>query len=458
MQVLKKLKFSKSMHLFKESFKLFPAGVNSNSRAWRTSCPSYMPCTFFIKRAHGSKIWDVDGNRYIDYRLGYGPIILGHCYKSVRKAVHNAIKTSTLDGFEHKETIELAKKIQHCVPSMEMMRFANSGTEATMSAVRVARACTKKNKIIKFDGHYHGHHDYVLFSTHHMFRSEQKKYVKMATASTGVPKSISKLVIVEDWNNFEAIEKTVKKHHKDVAAIITEPIMGNASAIMPKPGYLKHLKELCEKHGIVLIFDEVKTGFRVSLGGAQKVFGVRPHMSTFAKALGNGYPIAVFGGQKDMMELIGPGKVAHGGTYSANPISVAAANATLDVLMKRNVYGHVKSYTRKLVNSIDGILSKKQIPHDIQGTSGMFQFIFTKKKHVYSYRDLSFSDKSFYAQLQYELLKRGVMLDEDVEEPLYISYSHSNSDLEHTLGAFEDSIKDALVPRTSLRIKSVMTA
>ncbi len=453
-----KLRFKKSMQLYKESLKLFPAGVNSNARAWRSSCPSFMPCTFFIKKAHGSKVWDVDGNKYIDYRLGYGPVILGHCYKPVRKAVHKVIKTSTLDGFEHKETIELAKKIQQCVPSMEMMRFANSGTEATMSAVRVARAYTKKQKIIKFDGHYHGHHDYVLFSIHHRFGSEKAKYVKMATASLGIPKPINRLVVVEDWNNFEAIEKTVKRHHKDVAAIITEPIMGNASAIMPRPGYLRHLKELCEKYDILLIFDEVKTGFRVSVGGAQELFKVRPHLSTFAKAMGNGYPVALFGGQKDIMEMIGPGKVMHGGTYSANPVSIAAANATLDELMKKKVYRHVKWYSRKMINNIDGILSHHNIPHVVQGASGMFQVVFTKKHKIHSYRELRFSDKSMFSRFQYELLKRGIMLDEDMEEPIYISYSHSRKDLDQTLHAFEDSVHDAMIPRTSLRTRAVMTA
>lgn len=454
---IKKLKFNESMKLFRESSKLFPAGVNSNSRAMRWSCPTCMPCTFFIKKAHGSKVWDIDGNKYVDYRLGYGPIILGHCHKAVRTAIHKTIKLADTHAFEHKYVIKAAKRIQNCVPSLEMMRFANSGTEATMSAVRVARAYTKKDVIVKFDGHYHGHHDYVLFSTHHMFRSENKKYKSTVPASQGIPKLINKLVIVEDWNNFEAIEKTVKRRHNRIAAIITEPIMGNASAVMPKPGYLKHLKELCDRYNIILIFDEVKTGFRVDLGGAQKYFRVKPHLSTFAKAMGNGYPVAVFGGMKELMETIGPGKVSHGGTYSANPLSIAAVNATLKELMHKNVYAHIRQNGKKLMHGISDILSCKDIPHIVQGVPGMFQFVFTKKHKINDYRDLMFSDKSLFSRFQYEMLKRGVMYDEDMEEPLYLSYSHSRTDIEQTLETLENSVHDAMIPRTPLRINSVMT-
>ncbi|MBI4174687.1 MAG: glutamate-1-semialdehyde 2,1-aminomutase [Candidatus Aenigmarchaeota archaeon] len=446
-----KLEFKKSLRLYRESLKYFPAGVNSNARAMRTSCPAFTPCTFFIRRAKGSKIWDADGNKYIDYRLGYGPIILGHSHGAVHSAVHKIDEKGLIHAFEHEGTMEAAKKIQRCVPSMEMMRFANSGTEATMSAVRVARAYTKKDKIIKFDGHYHGHHDYVLFSTSHMFRSEQPGYVKTVRTSLGIPKPIDKLVIVEDWNSFEAIEKCVKRHHKSTAAIITEPVMGNASAIMPKEGYLKHLKELCEKYGLLLIFDEVKTGFRVALGGAQQFFHVKPDISTFAKALGNGYPVAVFGGRRDIMQTVGPGKVAHGGTYSANPVSIAAVNAVLDELMKKNALAHVRRSSRKLMRGIDCIFSAHSIPHIVQGAPGMFQLVPTRKRAIHNYRELMFSDKQLFARFQYELLRRGVMLDEDMEEPIYVSYSHSRKDLDSTLAAFEDSVRDALVPRTSLR-------
>ena len=445
-----KLNLKESMRLYREALKLFPAGVNSNARLWRSTCPTYMPCTLFVKRAEGSHIWDVDGNEYIDYRLGYAPVVLGHNHPSIKKALHKAHEHADVYALENPIEIEVAKKIKKCVPSMQLMRFANSGTEATMAAIRVARAHTKKDKIIKFDGHYHGAHDYVLFSTKHRFGSEQKKYTKLSVASAGIPKLVNKLVIVEDWNNFDAIEKTVKKQHSEVAAIITEPIMGNGGAIMPRPGYLKHLKELCEKYGMLLIFDEGKTGFRVSLGGAQKLFGVRPHLSTFAKALGNGFPIALFGGEKGVMEQVGPGKVVHGGTYSANPAAMIAASATLDMLMKASTFRHLNSYGRRMMKGIDSILTHHNIPHIVHGAPEMFQFLFTHRHHIFDYRELRFCDKTLYARFQYEMLKRGVMFDEDNEEPIYDSLSHSDKDLNHTLVAFEDSVHDALIPRTPL--------
>lgn len=458
MKVPAKLNLNESMKLYKESAKLFPAGVNSNARAWRTTCPTYMPCTLFIKKAIGSKIWDVDGNKYIDYRLAYGPIILGHSHPAVHKAVHAMDEKDVLDAFEHENAIEAAMRIKKCMPSVELMRFCNSGTEATMSAVRVARAYTKKNKILKFDGHYHGHHDYLLFSTHHRYGSEKAKYVKMVPASLGIPDYIKRLVIVEDWNNFYAIEKRIKKQHSEIAAVITEPIMGNAAAIMPRHGYLRHLKELCERYDILLIFDEVKTGFRVSLGGAQELFKVKPHLTTMAKAMGNGYPVAAFGGLRDVMEMIGPGKVMHGGTYSANPVSMAATNATLRVLAKKKTYSHIKWYGQKLMKGVHAVLEENKIPHLINGVPAMFQVVFTRRHHIHNYRELRYCDKPLSSRFQYELLKRGVMIDEDMEEPLYVSLAHSKQDLEHTINAYEDSVKDALVPRTSLRVKTFQNA
>lgn len=452
MNVPKKLKIKESMRLYRESSKYFPAGVNSNARVWKGPFSSFMPCALFVRKASGSHIWDVDGNRYIDYRLGYGPIILGHNHPAIRRTLHRSHVDADVYALENPAEIEVAARVRKCVPSLELMRFANSGTEATMAAIRVARAYTKKEKIIKFDGHYHGAHDYVLFSTHHRFGSDVKKYVKTVPASRGVPNAIKNLVIVEDWNDFNAIERTVKKNKDKVAAIITEPIMGNAAGIMPRPGYLKHLKELCDRYGIVLIFDEVKTGFRVGLGGAQEMFGVTPHLSTFAKALGNGFPIALFGGEKEIMKEIGPGKVLHGGTFSANPAAMLAATATLDILMKKQVFKHMNSYGKNMSRSVSAVFRRHNIPHVVNGVPEMFQFLFTKKRHVFNYKDMRYCDKSLYSRLHYELLKRGVMLDEDNEEPIYTSFAHSAKDMKHTIEALEDSIDDALIPRTALSL------
>jgi len=436
---MKKFKFDNSLKLYKEALKLIPAGVGSNARLWKINCPIFSPCTIFIRKAVGSYIWDVDGNKYIDYRLGYGPVILGHSYKKIHTAVHKADEKGIVYAADNELIIDVAKKIKKFVPSVEMIRFANSGTEATMAAIRVARAFTKKDKIIKFEGHYHGWHDAVAFSTKPGYTCARRSI----PASLGIPEELSKYTLAAcEWNNFEPIEQTVKRNHNNVAAIITEPVMGNAAAIPPKNGFLQHLRELCDRYNIVLIFDEVKTGFRLAKGGAQEVFKVRPDLSTFAKSLGNGYPIAAFGGRKDIMELIGPGKVMHGGTYSANPISLIAAKTTLNELKKPEVWHHLYSYGKKLMVGIDNVLTEHKIPHIVHGFPTMFQFLFTNKEEITNYRELRFCDVKKFARLQYELLKRGVMLDEDNEESIYTSYSHTSADLNKTLEAFDGAISE----------------
>lgn len=432
------IRFDKSLKLYKEALKIIPAGVGSNARLWKTNCSIFSPCAVFVKKAAGSSIWDVDGNKYIDYRLGYGPVILGHSYKKVHDAVHKADENGIVYAADSELIIDVAKEIRKFVPSMEMTRFANSGTEATMGAIRVAKAFTKKEKIIKFEGHYHGWHDAVAFSTKPGYTCPKRAI----PSSLGIPKILSRYTIPTCWNDAGAIEQTVKKHYKEVAAIITEPVMGNAAAIPPKQGYLKHLRELCDKYNLLLIFDEVKTGFRLAKGGAQELFRVTPDISTFAKSLGNGYPIAAFGGRRDIMGLIGPGKVMHGGTYSANPISLIAAKTTLGELRRHEVWGHLNWYGKKLMSGINAVLDERRMPHIVHGFPTMFQFLFTKKEEITHYRDLRFCDTTKYARLQYELMKRGVMLDEDNEEAIYTSYSHSKADLNATLEAFDNAMHE----------------
>ncbi len=445
--MVKPLRLAKSLQFFQESLKLLPAGTSSNARLWRTACPIYTPCTIFIERANGAHIWDVDGNEYVDYRLGYGPIILGHAYKRVYRAVHKADKQGVVYALGNKLEIDVVKRISAMVPSVEMLRFSNSGTEATMSAIRIARGYTKKNKIIKFEGHFHGTNDYLLYSTDFPYHAPKKPI----PASWGIPKDVSKLILTEAWNDFEAIERTVKKHHKDVAAIITEPVMGNAAAIMPREGYLKHLLELCEKYDILLIFDEVKTGFRLAPGGAQELFKIRPHLTAFAKSLGNGYPIAAVGGMKDVMEVVGPGKVIHGGTYSANAIALTAANATLQELCNEAVYDHLKWFGRKMMKGIADCFDDRKLDYRIQGLPAMFQFVFTKRERIDNFRDLASCDFNLYAKLHYEMLKRGVMIDEDNGEVIFSSYAHTKDDLQRTIDAFYDAIDDALIQRSPLK-------
>ncbi len=439
---MKKFKISNSLKLYREALNYLPGGVSSNARLWRSGgiCPPGLPCELFVKKAKGSHIWDVDGNEYIDYRLGYGPVILGHDYHYVSERVHQAEHLGAVYAMGNKLEIEVAKKIKSLVPCAEMLRFSNTGTEATMHACRIARAYTGKEKIIKFEGHFHGTHDYLAWNWPAPWKTKPRPFDQEKVASsTGIPRAIKDLVIVEKWNDFDAIEKTVKKYHHETAAIITEPVMGNAGAIMPKLGYLKHLRELCDKYGIVLIFDEVKTGFRIHPGGAQKYFKVIPDIATIAKAMGNGYPVSAICGKKEIMSLIKRGGVTHGGTYSSNPISLTAVSATLDLIKTGKVHEHINSYGRKFMKTVSKIFSDHQIKHLVLGFPGMFQFAFTNFNEINDFRDLQCCELATYPKLQRELLQRGVMVDADIEEPHYICYSHSKADFKQTINAFSEA-------------------
>ena len=443
-----KLDFDKSFALYNKAQKFLPFGVSSNARLWRTVCPTYAPCSIFIDHARGSHIWDVDGNEYVDYRLGYGPVILGHAFPQVHAAVHKAALRGQVYALDNELEIVLAEMMCKMVPCAEMVRFANSGTEATMTALRIARGYTKKEKIVKFEGHYHGNHDYVLFSTDTPFQKLQA-VPEPIPASLGIPGVLNDLVYVERWNDFVGIESTLKAHHNEIAAVILEPIMGNAAVIPPAAGFLAHLRELCDRYGVLLIFDEVKTGFRIADGGAQQLFGVKPDIAAFSKSLGNGYPIAAIAGRRDVMGVVGPMKVVHGGTYSANPISLTAAITTLTLLKKHPVHEHIKSYGSRLMKGMGRTFSDSKIDCIVQGFPQMFQVLFTDEP-VTEYRDLERVDMGLFGRFQYELLRRGVMIDEDNEEPIFVCYSHGARELKHTLWALDDAVEDALVPRTSI--------
>ncbi len=432
--------FKKSFKLYAEALKYLPAGVSSNARLWGAGiCPPGLPCSLFVSRAKGAYIWDVDGNKYIDYRLGYGPVILGHNYEAVSSSVHKAEHLGAVYAAGHELEIKVAKKICSLIPCAEMIRFSSTGTEATMNSIRVARAATKKDKIIKFEGHFHGTHDYLLWSTQPPFDWPKRRHNQTPhQQSLGIPEAIKETIIVERWNNFEAIEKTVRENKDKIAAIITEPIMGNAAVIMPKPDYLKHLRELCDKYNILLIFDEVKTGFRVHIGGAQKLFGVTPDIAAIAKAMGNGYPVSAIVGKRDYMELIGPGKVSHGGTYSSNPISLAAVYATISEIQRRNVLEYINKIGKKLMKGLDEVLTDLRVPHLINGVPGMFQIAFTNKDELMEWRDLEFCELKMYPLLQADLMKKGVMTDADIEEPLFLSFSHTKKEIDKTLEAYGD--------------------
>jgi glutamate-1-semialdehyde 2,1-aminomutase len=402
--------------------------------------------SIFIENAKGSHIWDVDGNEYIDYKLGWGPVILGHSHPAVQKNVHEYDSKGICYALGNMLEIEVAKKIKSLVPSAEMIRFFVSGTEATMHAIRIARAYTKREKIVKFEGHYHGTHDYALFSV------ESKSNIspgKPEPNCLGIPDTLKKLVIVDQWNDFDSVEKIVKKEATNIAAIITEPIMANNSVIPPREEYLPFLKELCEKNDIVLIFDEVKTGFRVSQGGAQQLFGVKPHLTTFAKALGNGYPISAVVGLEEIMRKYATNDVIlYQSTYARNPVSLAAAEATLDKIKKGDVHPNIKKVGDALMKGIREILKDERM-YDVivQGYPSMFQLLFTKQDRVYNYRDFITCNTDLFKKLQGRLLENGILIDEYNSEAWYMSDSHNLSDVEQTLEAFQASLP--LLPASS---------
>jgi glutamate-1-semialdehyde 2,1-aminomutase len=399
--------------------------------------PSKVLDSIFVSKAKGSHIWDVDGNEYVDYKLGYGPVILGHAHPAVLKRVHEYDQKGISYGFDNALEVAVAEKIKSLVPSAERIRFFVSGTEATMHAIRIARAQTKKEKILKFEGQYHGAHDYVLFSV------EPGNGRGKQPDAPGIPKAVESLVMVERWNDFDAVEKTVNKNSKDLAAIITEPIMANASVIPPRDGYLKFLKEICEKNDMLLIFDEVKTGFRVAKGGAQELLGVKPHLTTLAKALGNGYPVSAVVGLKDIMEKYATSEVIPGSTYARNPVSLAAADATLEEIEKGRVHSRIEKFGSALIRGVSDALHDSKVDAIIQGYPSMFQVLFTKRDGVFNYRDFAKCDTDLFSKLQKTLLTNGIMSDESASEPMYTSAAHNREDMKQTLEAYEAGFRAA---------------
>ena len=443
------IRLDRSLELYREALSVLPAGVSSNARVWRTAGSRRMPFSLFVSKARGSHLWDVDGNEYIDYRMGFGPVILGHSDPRVHERVHAMDEQGLVYALSHELEVTVAKKIASMVPCADMVRFANSGTEATMHAIRVARAYTKREAVVKFEGMYHGAHDYLLFSTDPPF-DRARGAPKAIPMSAGIPRALQKLCLVERWNDFDRIERLVKAKGDRIAAIITEPIMGNCAAIMPRDGYLKHLRRLASDHGIVLIFDEVKTGFRVAPGGAQARFGVTPDLATFAKSMGNGYPVACFAGSTELMNTIGPSKVVHGGTYSGNPVSLAAVDATLDILKTGEAHAKLESFGSRLMRGLAEVADEEGTRMLVNGVPEMFQILFTRQREVHEYRDLAKCDLAKYAALHVELLNHGVMIDEDNMECFFTCEDHSDEDLERTVEAFHTALADVNAGRVHM--------
>jgi glutamate-1-semialdehyde 2,1-aminomutase len=416
------VRLSKSEKLFERARKLMPGGVNSPVRA-------FQPYPFFTKRAEGSRIVDVNGNEYIDYCLAYGPLILGHANKRVIEAVKAQLENGSLYGTPTEQEVEFAELICRVVPSAEMVRLVSTGGEATMSAIRVARAYTGKKKIIKFEGCYHGAHDYVL--------------VKAGSGATtfgmpdslGIPEETTRNTIVVPYNDPERFEETVKANKDELAAVIVEPVIGNIGLVLPKEGFLETLREVTERYGVVLIFDEIITGFRLALGGAQEYYGVKPDLTTLGKILGGGFPMAAFAGKKEIMRLIAPqGKVYQAGTYSGNPVSVAAGLTTLRTLSEKGAgfYEELAGKCQAIVNPLKTVVEESALKLQVVYLGSMFQLFFTLTP-VVDYRTVKTADSGKFLAYHAELLKKGVFVPPSQFETCFLSSAHSTGDLEKTV-------------------------
>jgi glutamate-1-semialdehyde 2,1-aminomutase len=426
--------FEKSKALQQRAVELIPLGVNSNFRFWGEGITPY------VQKAKGAYLWDVDGNRYIDYRLAFGPIILGHADEGVNAKVHEEIDRGVLCAMTNELEVEVAQMIVDMCPGVEMVRLACSGTEATMHAVRVARAYTGREKIIKFEGMYHGFQDYTLFSTYAPVEAYGNRNSPLPVpSSSGIPRALNELVITLPFNDLEVLDKVLRRAGHEVAAIIAEPCMGNCAAIEPLPGYLEFIRQKCAEYEIVFILDEVKTGFRIANGGAQEYYNLLPDLATYAKALGNGYPIAAFGGKREIMSIIGQG-VAQGGTFNNNKPGVAAAYATLKTLQEGSVLKTIEGRGRRLMDGLKGIFAGQGIPVCFTGYPAMFAFSIGIEE-VHDQRGWSHSDKEYYLRLIEAAIERGVMPDHDPREPWFLCYAHGEAEIDETLNVMSDVIK-----------------
>jgi len=429
----------KSQPIFDRALNVLVKGVSSNFRFLGEKE------TPVIVKGKGAHVWDADDNEFIDYRLGWGPIILGHADDRVNQAVTEHLENGTTFAATSELEVIVAEKIVKMVPGMEKLRFTNTGTEATMHALRTARGYSNKEKFIKFEGQYHGAHDYVLFSTASSPVSAMGSRTSPipVQVGSGIPNKIRDYVFCLPFNDFDAVEKCVKDHHGEVAAMLVEPCLGNIAGIEPKDGYLAHLRSLCDKYGIVLVFDEVKTGFRLSNGGARETYGVIPDISTYAKSLGNGLPVAAFGGRSEVMDVIGGGSVTHAGTFGANGVSMAAANAVLDILNESPVLSDLSKRGNRLKNGLDQILTDSGLSHQMCGHPNIQGFLITDKK-VEEVRDLAHSNDELYETIMNNMYDRGIWVENDPREPWFLCEAHTDEVIDHTLNIFEESVKASL--------------
>ncbi len=424
---------SRSHALFSRAQLLMPGGVNSPVRAFKSVGGE----PFFVQRAEGAYLIDVDGNRYIDYVGSWGPMVVGHNHPAVLEAVIATARDGLSFGTPNPLEVTMAETIARLVPSCEMVRMVNSGTEATLSAIRLARGATGRSRIVKFEGCYHGHGDSFLV------KAGSGALTLGVPTSPGVPKALADLTLTLPYNDFDAATALFDECGGDIAGLIIEPVVGNANCLPPREGYLQHLRALCARHGALLIFDEVMTGFRVALGGAQERYGVTPDLSTFGKIIGGGMPVGAYGGRRDLMTQIAPsGPVYQAGTLSGNPVAMAAGLAMLELIQVTGFHQDLERSTNALCDGLEAAARDAGVPFNTNRVGGMFGLFFSDTP-VDTYAQAIACDIAAFNRFFHAMLERGVYLAPSAFEAGFLSSAHGEAEIAHTLDAARQAFRIA---------------
>tara|TARA_R110002124_G_scaffold26762_2_gene96152 strand:+ start:75 stop:1418 length:1344 start_codon:yes stop_codon:yes gene_type:complete len=425
---------TKSNAQFQRALKRLPLGVASSFRYWGDDR------TIYVARGKGGRIWDIDGNGYVDYRLGYGPAILGYADARVDAAARKGMEVGGVFALSTERELTVADRIAKMVPGMDLVRYSNSGTEAVMAALRLARAHTGRDSYLLVEGGYHGLFDAAMWMADvEDWEAGSNRDPDIISYSKGIPQTLKSLAHLVPMNNMQRLEDVFRRYGNTMAAMLIEPIQGNCCGILATPEYVQLARKLCDEYGVLLIIDEVKTGFRVARGGIQSLLGVTPDISTFAKAMANGYPIAAIAGREDVMRTFGYNGAAHGGTYTAHSVSIAAAEECLRILDETDALAKLATYGKTLQNGIAKILDDRNIVHSFTGHDSMFGLFFAEKAPD-NYRDWKKSDYTFYDTMAHHLHDLGIIVEPDSREPWFMCEAHDQSCLSDTLKAVEIAV------------------
>jgi glutamate-1-semialdehyde 2,1-aminomutase len=438
----------RQLAMYRRACESLPGGTDSNFRAWGEN-------TIYVDRGKGATVWDQDGNEYVDLRMGYGPVILGHGDDRVDDYVNERMRKGVSFSLTSEDEIRTVELIKELNPWVGKARMTVSGTESTMHAMRLARAYTGRTKIVKFEGQYHGVHDYALISVlpaNVADLGDENNPVGLAWGR-GIPAEIAKTIIPARYHNIERLRALFERQGEEIAAIIVEPVLGNAQGIMPQPGFHQAMRALTEEFGILLIFDEVKTGFRFARGGAAEYFGITPDIATYAKAMGNGYPAAAFAGRNEIMDML-PSKVSHGGTYAGNRVAAAAATKTLEIVRDTNALATIHATGERIQAGLRQLLDAKGLAYNITGHPSMFGIMFTETV-ASEYRDWANTDHELYDAIAVGMHARGAMPEPDSREPWFICEAHAKGDtVDKVVTIFGQSLDAALEARARGELSS----